>query len=77
VVAPAQRSPRALRKAHRKRTDEGAPVHSYQTLLKDLATVAKNRIQPRATKALSFDKITSPTPIQQKAFDLLGVSAWT
>jgi hypothetical protein len=52
-------------------------VHSYQTLLKDLATVAKNRIQPRATKALSFDKITSPTPIQQKAFDLLGVSAWT
>jgi hypothetical protein len=77
VVAPAQRSPRALRKAHSKRTDEGAPVHSYQTLLKDLATVAKNRIQPRATKALSFDKITSPTPIQQKAFDLLGVSAWT
>ena len=76
VVAPAQRSPRALRKAHSKRTDEGVPVQSYQTLLKDLATVVKNRIQPRGTKALSFDKITTPTPIQQKYFDLLGVSPW-
>jgi len=77
VVAPAQRSPRALRKAHSKRTDEGAPVHSFQTLLRDLATVVKNRIQPKDAKALSFDKITTPTLIQQRAFDLLGVSAWT
>src|SRR6266581_4546000 len=42
VVAPAQRSPRAQRKAATKLTDEGAPVHSFRTLLSDLATVAKN-----------------------------------
>jgi transposase len=76
VVAPAQRSPRAQRKACSKRTEKGMLVHSFQTLLKDLATVVKNRIQPRQAKGLSFDKITTPTPLQQKAFDLLGVSAW-
>jgi len=74
VVRPAQRSPRARRKAQTKRTEDGAPVHSFQTLLQDLATVAKNRIQPQAAGATPFDIITSPTPLQQRAFDLLGVS---
>ena len=50
VVAPSQRSPQALRKAHRKRTDEGDPVHSFQTLLSDLATISKNRIQPQTAR---------------------------
>lgn len=74
VVRPAQRSLRAHRKAQTKRTDEGAPVHSFQTLLQDLATVAKNRVRPKATGAVAFDMITTPTPLQQRAFDLLGVS---
>jgi hypothetical protein len=47
VVAPAERSARAQQKALSERTDDGTPVHSFQTLLQDLATVAKNRIQPR------------------------------
>jgi hypothetical protein len=46
-------------------------------LLKDLAPVVKNRIQPKDAKARSLDKITTPTPIQRQAFDLLGVSAST
>lgn len=74
VVRPAQRSLRAHRKAQTKRTDEGAPVHSFQTLLQDLATVAKNRVRPKATGAVAFDMITTPTPLQQRAFDLLGIS---
>ena len=45
VVAPAQRSPEAQRKAHTQRTAAGDPVHSFQTLLKDLGTVAHNRIR--------------------------------
>ena len=45
VVAPAQRSPRAQRKAQTKRTDDGMPVHRFQTLLDDLATVTKNRVR--------------------------------
>lgn len=76
IVAPARRSPSAARKASSKRTDERAVVHSFQTLLKDLATVVKNHNRTRDASALSFDKITRPTPLQQRAFDLLGVSAW-
>lgn len=73
IVAPAQRSPRAQRKATTKRTDVGEPVHSFQTLLQDLATIAKNRIQPQDSAAPAFDVITRPTPLQQRALDLLGV----
>jgi transposase len=73
VVAPAQRSPKALRKARTKRTDDGLPVHSFPTLLKDLATIVKNRLQPRERSVPAFEKITRPTPVQQRALDLLGV----
>ena len=73
VVAPSQRSPGALRKAHHKRTEEGEPVHSFQTLLSDLATISKNRIQPQLPGSPAFDKITRPTSLQQRALDLLGV----
>lgn len=73
VVAPAERSPRALEKARTKHTDEGHPVHSFQTLLKDLATIAKQSILPKLTGAVPFRKITIPTSLQQKALDLLRV----
>lgn len=46
------------------------PVHSFQTLLKDLATLTKNRIQPNLPEAGPFDQLTRPTPVQQRAFDL-------
>jgi hypothetical protein len=71
VVEPAQRSPSAQAKAHLKRTKEGWPVHSFQTLLKDLATICRNRIQPRVPGAPAFDKITIPTAVQQRALQLL------
>jgi hypothetical protein len=76
VVAPAQRSPKALRKARLKKTDDGSPVHSFHTLLEDLASVAKNYIKPEGLELDPFVKITNPTPLQQKAFDLLGVSPY-
>jgi transposase len=76
VVAPAQRSPKALRKARTKRTDEGSPVHSFHTLLADLASVVKSRIKPKGLELDPFEKITNPTPLQQKAFDLLGVTPY-
>jgi transposase len=73
-VAPASRSPHALSKTHSKRTEDNFPVHSFGTLLADLATIVKNRVQPKLSKAeVTFDKITCPTPLQQKALDLLGV----
>ena len=74
VVAPAQRSPRAKAKALTKRTDEGVPVHSFRTLLADLATLTKNRVQPKAPGVPAFEMLTMPTPLQRRAFALLGVS---
>jgi hypothetical protein len=70
-VAPARRSPRALRKAATKQADDGAPVHSFRTLLEDLATLVKNRIQPRGVQGAAFEKLTTPTPLQRQAFKLL------
>ena len=73
IVAPAQRSPAAKRKARLKRTDDYFPVHSFRTLLKDLGTLTINRVQPKMPKAEPFDKFTTPTPVQQRALNLLGV----
>ena len=72
-VAPAQRSDEALNKTARKRTDEDTPVHSFTSLLADLATICANQIQP-ADDLPAFTKITTPTPLQRRAFELLGVS---
>jgi hypothetical protein len=74
VVAPAQRSPRAKAKALLKQTDDGAPVQSFQSLLRQLGTIVKDRVRLKSAAAIEFDKITTPTPLQQRALDLLGVS---
>jgi len=74
VVAPAQRSPQAQDKARSKRTDDDLPVQSFQSLMRDLATVVKNRVQPKDEGVPAFDMITSPTTLQQRALDLLGVT---
>jgi transposase len=74
IVAPAQRSATARLKALTKQTSEGIKVHSFRTLLGDLATIVKNRIQPADKNIETFEMLTQPTPIQQRAFDLLGVT---
>ncbi len=68
-VAPARRSAAAGRKASRRAGDDGQPLHSYQGLLAHLATLTRNTI--RAGTA-TFDQISSPTPTQRQAFELLG-----
>lgn len=73
VVAPAQRSPSAQRKTRTRRTAEGMPIHSFQTLLDDLATVTQNRIR-FCDSQTETTMLTTPTPLQQRAFDLLQVS---
>jgi hypothetical protein len=74
VVAPAQRSPAAQAKALNKRTADGNPVHSFQTLLSDLATICQNRIQPDVPGAGTFEKMTQPTAFQGQALTLLKVT---
>ena len=73
VVAPARRSPAALAKAGRKRTDDDLPVHSFQTLLTDLGTLVVNTMQV-AGDGSTFTLQTEPTPFQQRCFELLGVT---
>lgn len=70
IVAPAQRSPSAEGKAQSQRTADGMPVHSFQTLLQDLRTVALNTVQMGQE---TCQMVTTPTAVQQRAFDLLKV----
>ena len=72
-VAAAQRSDEALTKAARKRTNDDYPVHSFTSLLADLATICANHIQP-TDDLPAFTILTTPTPLQRRAFELLGVS---
>ncbi len=72
VVAPAERSAAARRKAAHKRTEDGLPVHSFQTLLRDLATLTRSRVRVAGAE---FWQTARPTPLQQRALDLLEVSA--
>ena len=70
-VKPAQPSRRAQHKATSKHCeDDGQPVHSFGTLLNDLATITRNTIEINSER---FDKITVPTALQQKALKLLKV----
>jgi hypothetical protein len=75
IVAPAERSAAAKRKAKTKMTEDHLPVHSFRTLLADLATITKNTVEvkPIRNDPARFEKLTRPTPLQQRAFDLLGV----
>jgi hypothetical protein len=72
-VAAAERSDAALTKAARKRNEDNYPVHSFTSLLQDLATLCVNHIQP-AHDMPAFTKHTTPTPLQRRAFELLDVS---
>ena len=70
-VKPAQPSERARHKAASKRCEnDDLPVHSFQTLLDDLATITRNTVEIKGER---FEKITVPTVLQQKALKLLKV----
>jgi hypothetical protein len=73
-VAPARRSPQALAKAATKQTPAALPVHSFATLLSDLATICLNTIAPADPALPGFRLVTTPTAVQRQAFELLGVS---
>jgi hypothetical protein len=74
VVAKAQRSPAAIRKQTTGLTADGLPVHSFRTLLADLATLARNTIVTAVAPNLPLTVFTRPTTVQQRAFGLLDVA---
>src|SRR6201996_6360450 len=74
VVAKAERSPAAATKQPPGRTEDGLPVHSFRTLLDDLATLTRNTLVTAIAPDQPFTLIARPTPVQQRARDLLGLS---
>ena len=74
IVAKAERSEAAIRKQTTGRTDDGLPVHSFQTLLADLATYSRIQATTALNEKYIFTLHTRPTPTQQRAFQLLGIN---
>ena len=70
IVASAERSESAQQKAASKQTAEGLPVHSFRSLLMDLATLTRNRV--RMGKQV-FNMLATPTAVQARALELLQV----
>jgi DDE family transposase len=70
-VAPANSSTSAARKAGRHLDNTDQPLHNFRGLLEHLATLARNTI---TLGQVTFDKITTPTPTQRRAFELIGAS---
>jgi hypothetical protein len=72
-VAPAQPSPSAAAKRASKLTAQGLPVHSFQSLLRDLATCTLNQTSIALATPIATRLVARPTPIQATAFELLAV----
>ncbi|MBM4198016.1 MAG: IS1634 family transposase [Gammaproteobacteria bacterium] len=72
-VAPAVRSEAALKKVSRHTLDDGTPAHSFATMLAELATIVRNtcRTPDAGPHAPTFDVLTSPSPKQARAIELL------
>jgi len=76
-VAPARRSPAALRKVHSHTLDDGSPAHSFSTLLASLAAITRNSCEmpsagaPDQDCAPTFQLTTTPSPQQRRAIDLI------
>lgn len=73
IVSPAPRSEAAKRKEQERRTEDGFPVQSFQCLLKDLATLCKNRVRWSSSSEVEFEQLTLPTTLQRRVFELLGL----
>ena len=74
-VAPPERSASAIAKEREHVTPDGLPVHSFGTLIAELATLTRNRVVPAgADERAAFELLTEPTPLQARALELIGVS---
>ncbi len=74
AVKPAKPSASSKRKKALKLTADGLPVQSFHTLLAQLGTLCRNRCRMGSdSSSPAFYQMTEPTPLQKRAFDLLGV----
>lgn len=76
-VAPARRSVSASAKAASKLLDDAQPVHSFATLMAQMATVVRNTCRTQSggadanANASTFDVLTTATAHQQRALALI------
>ena len=73
-VAKAVRSAHAKAKDASRIADDGLPLHSFRTLLQDLGTLAYNVTHTTLNPEVKIVITTRPTPLQAKAFELLGLN---
>ena len=71
-VAKAAVSDSARAKADSKRTADGLPVHSFPTLLADLATLTVNEVSLPGKPEATVPMLAEPTALQARALELLG-----
>jgi hypothetical protein len=69
-----KRSAHARNKDATRHAEDGLPLHSFQTLLQDLATLTYNITHTALNPKAKIILTTRPTPLQEKAFKLLGVN---
>jgi len=72
-VAPAQPSPSARRKKTTRLASDGLPLHSFKTLLAELARRCRNACRVKTDPASRFTTLTDPSPLQARALQLLGL----
>jgi transposase len=72
-VAPAKRSKAAQAKVERRTLDDGTPVHSFSTLMAELATIVRNtcRTPSSGADAPTFEVVTTPNVKQRQALELI------
>jgi len=68
-VAAAVRSPQAAKRDAVKHAADGLPLYRYRDLLEHLATLDRHTVNFNGHR---IEKLTTPTPVQGRAFDLLG-----
>lgn len=74
IVAPAPRSEAAKQKERQRQTSDGYPVQSFQSLLKYLGTLCKNQVRWKSTPNTLFERVTLPTSLHLRIFELLGLA---
>ncbi len=72
-VAPAQRSAQALDKVALRTFEDGTPVHSFATLMAEMATIVRNtcRTPSAGPEAPTFDIVTTANVTQRRALELI------
>ena len=73
-VNPARSSSAARKKAASKQPTEGLPVQDFRGVFQSLSSLAKQQVRTKITGSNSFSMLTTPTALQNKALELLGVS---